>query len=70
MEYDKYQLDKLTMAKNNFRSLLKESKFITYKSWDLVRESERHYREITDLLKVRWRSGGVEGWYGVCTCVE
>lgn len=53
VEFDKYQSDKLVMAKNEFRSLLKESKFITYKSRDLVRESERHYKDIINLLKVR-----------------
>ena len=53
MEFDKYQADKLVSAKNEFRSLLKETKFITYKSYELVRESERHYKDIIDLLKVR-----------------
>ena len=61
VEYDKYQLDKLTSAKSEFRILLKESKLITYKSHDLVRESDRHYNDIIDMLKVRGccvRGGG------------
>ena len=53
MEYDKYQIDRMVRAKNEFRSLLKETKLITYKSFDLVRESERHYKDILDLLKVQ-----------------
>lgn len=53
VEFDKYQLDKLTSAKSEFRLLLKESKLITYKSYELVRESERHYKDIIDMLKVR-----------------
>ena len=52
VEYDKYQMDKIIMAKNDFRSLLKETKLITYKSRDLVRDSERHYKDILELLKV------------------
>ena len=61
VEYDKYQLDKLTSAKSEFRILLKESKLITYKSHDLVRESDRHYNDIIDMLKVRgvWCEGVV-----------
>lgn len=64
VEYDKYQLDKLMSAKSEFRILLKESKLITYKSHDLVRESERHYKDIIDMLKVRgvWCEGcGLHG---------
>ena len=52
VEFDKYQSDKLSRAKNDFHSLLKETKFITYKSRELVRESDRHYKDIIDLLKV------------------
>lgn len=53
VEFDKYQMDKLALAKNEFRSLLKETKLITYKSLDLVGESAKHYKDIIDLLKVR-----------------
>lgn len=52
VEYDKYQLDKLTDAKAEFRILLRETKLITYKSRDLVNESERHYKDIITVLKV------------------
>lgn len=52
VEFDKYQSDKMVLSKNEFRSLLKETKFITYKSRDLVRESDRHYKDIIDLLEV------------------
>jgi hypothetical protein len=52
VEYDKYQMDKLTEAKSDFRVLLRETKLITYKSQDLVNESERHYRDIITVLKV------------------
>ena len=31
VEYDKYLRDKMVTAKNEFRSLLKETKIITYK---------------------------------------
>lgn len=52
VEYDKYQMDYLTDAKAEFRVLLKETKLITYKSRDLVNESERHYKDIITVLKV------------------
>ena len=52
MEFDKYQSDKMVMSKNEFRTLLKETKSITYKSRDLVKESERHYKGIIDMLEV------------------
>lgn len=52
VEYDKYQRDKLNIAKNEFRILLRETKVITYKSNELVKESGRHYKDIIDVLKV------------------
>ncbi len=57
MEYDKYQMDKMVTAKAEFRILLKETKLITYKSRDLVLESERHYKDIITVLKVSRREG-------------
>ena len=57
VEYDKYLRDKLNVAKNEFRSLLKETKLITHKSAVLVRESGRHYKDIIDVLKVIGREG-------------
>ena len=53
VEYDKYQMDKLAEAKADFRLLLKETKLITYKSRDLMNESERHYKDIITVLEVR-----------------
>ena len=60
VEYDKYQRDKLNIAKNEFRSLLRETKVITYKSCELVKESSRHYKDIIDVLKVR--EGKIAGY--------
>lgn len=63
MEYDKYQRDKLSTAKTEFRSLLKETKVITYKSFELVRESGRHYKDIIDVLKVGEKSLPMCVWW-------
>lgn len=52
MEYDKYQMDKMISAKNDFWSLLKETKVITYRSHDLIKESGRHFKDVIDVLKV------------------
>lgn len=52
VEYDRYQMDKLADAKAEFRLLLRETKIMTYKSIDLVNESERHYNDIINVLKV------------------
>ena len=52
MEYDKFQRDKLVTAKSEYRELLQETKILTHKSRDLVRESDRHYKDIIDILKV------------------
>ncbi len=52
VEYDKFQRDKLLTAKSDFRVLLHETKILTYKSRDLVRESDRHYKDIIDILRV------------------
>jgi transcription elongation regulator 1 len=41
----------MVMAKNEFRGLLRETKIITYKSHRLVRESEKHYKEIVKVLE-------------------
>ena len=53
VEYDKYQRDKMSIAKNEFRSLLKETKIISHKSLEMVKESGRHFKDIIDVLKVR-----------------
>lgn len=39
-------------AKNDFKSLLKETKLINHKSKDVIEESDRHYTDIVDVLKV------------------
>ena len=38
-------------AKAAFRELLQECKFITHKSYDLVRENTNHLKEIEDILR-------------------
>jgi len=52
VEYDKFQRDKLVTAKSEYRELLQETKILTHKSRDLVRESDRHYKDVIDILKV------------------
>lgn len=39
-------------AKNEFRALLKETKAITYKSSEMMKESNKHYKDIIDVLEV------------------
>jgi transcription elongation regulator 1 len=41
----------MVTAKNEFRSLLRETKVISYKSHNLVKESEKHYNEIIKVLE-------------------
>ena len=42
----------MVTAKNDFRSLLKETKLINYKSKEMIDESDRHYTDVVDVLKV------------------
>lgn len=53
-EYDKFMRDTMVTAKNDFKSLLKETKLISYKSHDMIGESEKHYKDIVDVLKVKY----------------
>lgn len=39
-------------AKNEFRALLKETKAITYKSHEMMKESNKHHKDIIDVLEV------------------
>ncbi|XP_076877851.1 transcription elongation regulator 1a isoform X5 [Brachyhypopomus gauderio] len=48
-EFEDYIKDKHITAKADFRTLLKETKFITYKSCKLMQESEQH---LTDMEKI------------------
>ncbi|XP_046706272.1 transcription elongation regulator 1a isoform X1 [Silurus meridionalis] len=50
-EFEDYLKDKHILAKADFRTLLKETKFITYKSRKLVQESEQHLTDITKVLQ-------------------
>ncbi|XP_077360828.1 transcription elongation regulator 1-like isoform X2 [Festucalex cinctus] len=50
-EYDDYIKDKFITAKADFRTLLKETKFITYKSWKLMQESEQHLKDVEKILQ-------------------
>ena len=52
VEYDEYLKDRLMAAKNEFRTLLRETKAITYKSYEMVKESDKHHWDIIDVLKV------------------
>ncbi|XP_051513573.1 transcription elongation regulator 1-like isoform X2 [Myxocyprinus asiaticus] len=50
-EFDDYIKDKYITAKADFRTLLKETKFITYKSRKLMQESEQHLSDIEKILQ-------------------
>lgn len=50
-EFEDYIKDKHITAKADFRTLLKETKFITYKSRKLMQESEQHLIDITKVLQ-------------------
>ncbi|NP_938171.2 transcription elongation regulator 1a [Danio rerio] len=50
-EFDDYIKDKYITAKADFRTLLKENKFITYKSRKLMQESEQHLSDIEKILQ-------------------
>lgn len=52
VEYDEYLKDRLVEAKNEFRALLRETKAITYRSYDMIKESDKHHKDIVDVLKV------------------
>ncbi|XP_060740597.1 transcription elongation regulator 1a isoform X2 [Tachysurus vachellii] len=50
-EFEDYIKDKHISAKADFRTLLKETKFITYKSRKLIQESEQHLMDMTKILQ-------------------
>uniref|UniRef100_UPI00358FB158 transcription elongation regulator 1-like isoform X2 n=1 Tax=Myxine glutinosa TaxID=7769 RepID=UPI00358FB158 len=50
-EFNDYIREKFITAKSEFRNLLKETKFITYRSNKLLRESDQHLRDIEKILQ-------------------
>ncbi|XP_066505705.1 transcription elongation regulator 1a isoform X2 [Hoplias malabaricus] len=50
-EFEDYIKDKHITAKADFRTLLKETKFITYKSRKLIQESEQHLTDVEKILQ-------------------
>ncbi|XP_063709217.1 transcription elongation regulator 1 isoform X2 [Culicoides brevitarsis] len=50
-EFRDYVKDKTMLAKTSFRELLSETKLITHKSYEMVRENPNHLKEIEEILK-------------------
>eukprot|EP00731_Ephydatia_muelleri_P020676 Em0013g403a len=50
-EYDYYLREKMVAAKEDFKKLLLETKQITFRTRALVQESEKHYKDVIDVLK-------------------
>ncbi|XP_036381329.1 transcription elongation regulator 1 [Megalops cyprinoides] len=50
-EFEDYIKDKYITAKADFRTLLKETKFITYRSRKLIQESDQHLRDVEKVLQ-------------------
>ncbi|MCI4386746.1 hypothetical protein PGIGA_G00066070 [Pangasianodon gigas] len=50
-EFEDYIKDKYITAKADFRTLLKETKFITYRSRRLIQESDQHLKDIEKILQ-------------------
>ncbi|XP_030767326.1 transcription elongation regulator 1-like isoform X2 [Sitophilus oryzae] len=50
-EFKDYLKDKLMTAKGQFKELLQETKLITHKSLNLLRENQNHMQEVEDILK-------------------
>ncbi|XP_060791869.1 transcription elongation regulator 1 isoform X1 [Neoarius graeffei] len=50
-EFEDYIKDKYITAKADFRTLLKETKFITYRSRRLIHESDQHLKDIEKILQ-------------------
>ncbi|XP_062405373.1 transcription elongation regulator 1-like isoform X2 [Sardina pilchardus] len=50
-EFEDYIRDKYVTAKADFRTLLKETKFITYRSRALLQEGDQHVRELEGVLQ-------------------
>lgn len=49
-EFDNYIKDKYVKAKQEFAELLMQTKLITYKSFQMFKESAQHLKEIEDIL--------------------
>lgn len=50
-EFEDYMKDRLSVAKNDFKQLLKETKLITYKTKKMIEESEQHLQDIIIVLQ-------------------
>ncbi|KAK2873066.1 hypothetical protein QQF64_017195 [Cirrhinus molitorella] len=50
-EFEDYIKDKYITAKADFRTLLKETKFITYRSRKLIQESDQHLKDTEKILQ-------------------
>ncbi|KAG8439250.1 hypothetical protein GDO86_005466 [Hymenochirus boettgeri] len=50
-EFEEYIRDKHITAKADFRTLLKETKFITYRSKKLLLESDQHLKDVEKILQ-------------------
>uniref|UniRef100_A0A673M3R6 Transcription elongation regulator 1 n=1 Tax=Sinocyclocheilus rhinocerous TaxID=307959 RepID=A0A673M3R6_9TELE len=50
-EFEHYIKDKYITAKADFRTLLKETKFITYRSRKLIQEPDQHLKDIEKILQ-------------------
>ncbi|XP_037543839.1 transcription elongation regulator 1 isoform X3 [Nematolebias whitei] len=50
-EFEDYIKDKYITAKADFRTLLKETKFITYRSKKLIHESDQHLKDVEKILQ-------------------
>jgi len=50
-EFKDHIRDKLVAAKADFRELLKETKFITYRSKKLIEESDQHLKDTEKILE-------------------
>uniref|UniRef100_A0A672RGG7 Transcription elongation regulator 1 n=1 Tax=Sinocyclocheilus grahami TaxID=75366 RepID=A0A672RGG7_SINGR len=50
-EFEDYIKDKYITAKADFRTLLKETKFITYRSRKLIQEPDQHLKDIERILQ-------------------
>ncbi|XP_075712641.1 transcription elongation regulator 1 isoform X4 [Rhinoderma darwinii] len=50
-EFEEYIRDKHITAKADFRTLLKETKFITYRSKKLVQESDQYLKDVEKILQ-------------------
>ncbi|KAG2456205.1 TCRGL protein, partial [Polypterus senegalus] len=50
-EFEEYIRDKYITAKADFRTLLKETKFITYRSRKLLQESDQHLKDVEKILQ-------------------